>query len=77
MATLSNVFEQKTSKTSINEFVCFVCDYNTDRKCNYDRHILSSKHQRQQKISKMSKKDKLTGYCCEKLTGYCCENCGK
>ena len=80
MATLSNNFEQKTSKTSINEFVCELCDYKCCKKYNFDRHILTSKHikatesnisatENEQKEQKGAKKTD--------IKAYCCENCGK
>ena len=34
--------EQKTSKI----FTCYFCDYNTCRKLNYERHILTEKHKK-------------------------------
>lgn len=34
--------EQKMSKL----FYCLICDYNTSRKLNYDRHILTDKHKK-------------------------------
>ena len=73
MATLSNVFEQKTSKMSIYKFVCDLCDYKCCKKFNFERHILSSKHKKQHKTSnfqpKMSKN--------EHSGNFSCETCGK
>jgi hypothetical protein len=59
METVGNQNQQN----SASKFYCSICDYATSRKCNYDTHILSSKHMRntqkeidgyqnQQKISK-------------------------
>ena len=73
MATLSNNFEQKTSKMSTNEFVCKLCDYKCCRKFNYERHILSSKHQKQQNPSKFQQKMSKN----EQSGNFSCENCGK
>ena len=80
MATLSNVFEQKTSKMSTNGFVCEFCDYTCSKKFNFDRHNLSSKHfkatngnisatDNEQNEQKGAKKTD--------VKAYCCENCGK
>jgi len=73
MATLSNVFEQKTSKMSAYNFVCDLCDYKCCKKFNFERHILSSKHKKQHKTSsfqpKMSKN--------EHSGNFSCETCGK
>ena len=38
--------ETKSSKKVANFFNCIFCDYLTDRKCNYDKHILTAKHQK-------------------------------
>jgi hypothetical protein len=40
MATNGNIIKQFLSK----KYVCNYCDYNTDRKHNFDTHKLSSKH---------------------------------
>jgi hypothetical protein len=40
MATVGNKNLAKTS----NVFVCDICDYNTERKGNYDNHLLTAKH---------------------------------
>ena len=32
------------SQKSLNRYVCDICDYNTDRKNNYDKHLSSVKH---------------------------------
>jgi hypothetical protein len=40
MATNGNKNKQKNSA----EYYCKICDYITDRKCNYDAHILTCKH---------------------------------
>ena len=48
IATFSNKWQQKRAKTSKNEhyiFYCKDCDYNCRKKFNWDRHVLTSKHQ--------------------------------
>ena len=40
MTTDDNEIQQKISK----KYFCKCCDYTTQRKCNYDTHLLSSKH---------------------------------
>ena len=42
--------DKKTSKTS-NMYFCEVCDYKTSRKNNWERHLLSKKHQKKCFIS--------------------------
>jgi len=49
MDDLDDQIEQKTSQ----HFSCIFCDYSTCKKTNYDRHILTDKHQRMTKSSKM------------------------
>jgi hypothetical protein len=73
MATFSNNFGAKTSKTSCEEYICEVCDYKCIKKFNWDRHILTSKHQSatnsniwQPISSKNEQSSKLT-----------CQNCNK
>ena len=41
MATISN---NKVAIKSILKYSCIICDYNTSRKCNYDKHITTAKH---------------------------------
>jgi len=69
MATFSNNFGAEMSKMSSFEFVCEVCDYKCCKKSNYERHLLSLKHQ------KMSKNEQNEQN--EQKIVYCCENCGK
>jgi hypothetical protein len=40
METLGNIIQQNSAK----KYNCLVCDYNTDRKCNYDTHLISKRH---------------------------------
>jgi CRISPR type III-B/RAMP module RAMP protein Cmr1 len=42
METLGNQNQQKTS----NKFYCKICDYYTMRKCNFDDHLLTAKHKK-------------------------------
>ena len=64
MATVGN---ENLAKTS-NVFICEACDYITERKSNYDGHLLTSKH-------KMA-----TGsHICQPISSniYECEKCNK
>ena len=69
METLGNIIHQN----SASKYRCNICDYVTDRKCNFDTHLYSKRHvlketngnsgnQNQQKISKLN---------------YACQNCKK
>jgi len=46
MSTFSNNFGAKTSKTSNDEYICEKCNYKCCKKYNWDRHILTAKHQK-------------------------------
>ena len=61
METLGNSIQQNSAK----KYCCVVCNYNTDRKCNYDAHLISTRHitksangtignQNKQKISELN-----------------------
>jgi hypothetical protein len=59
MSTFGNEIKQKVSK----KYYCETCDYNTDRKGNYESHNLSTKHlsatignENQKKLSKSNNK---------------------
>ena len=67
METLGNIIQHNSAK----KYSCIACDYNTDRKCNYDTHLSSKRHvinsangnsgnKNQQKISEVN---------------YSCQNC--
>ena len=69
METLGNFTQQNSAK----KYHCIFCDYTTDRKCNFDTHLISKRHvinsametnrkQLQQKFSEIQ---------------YCCEKCNK
>jgi hypothetical protein len=64
METVGNIIKQKLS----NKYCCEKCDYITNRKSNFDNHLLSSKHHMatngnnsQQELSNI----------------FCCEKCNK
>jgi hypothetical protein len=65
MATVGNEIKQKLS----NKFYCEICDYTTERKSNFDNHILSAKH-------KMA----TNGHICQQVlsnNNFQCEKCKK
>ncbi len=53
--------DKKTSKTS-NSYYCGVCDYKTSRKNNWERHLLSKKHQKKchQNVTYVQKNEQKT-----------------
>ena len=58
-----------STKNEQNEqvfFYCEICDYNCLKKYNYDRHILTSKHKKQQKILNNEKFEQKPKYTCDK-----------
>ena len=66
----------KSIKKYNDSFYCLVCDYSTSYKCNYDKHIVTSKHtmatngnKSQQKVSEsisVSSNDIACSICCKK-----------
>jgi len=64
--------DKKTSKTS-NSYLCQCCDYKTSRKNNWERHLLSKKHQKlcHQNVTCVLKNEQKTS----KI--FSCEHCGK
>lgn len=63
------VSNEKVAKSSNKKYECLVCDYNTSRKSNYDKHVLTSKHQKSMvsngKVAKVAKSSNVTKYSCE------------
>ena len=64
--------KQKSSKKVAQNFYCEICDYNTSKRDNYDKHNLTPKHQRMtedyiggQKVAKSSKKIANSIFSCE------------
>ena len=60
-------------QNSSEKFYCIMCDYSTSRRSQYDRHLATDKHKKQQmstNINKNVQKD------CNNLEFECC-NCGK
>jgi len=51
-----------------NKYYCETCDYNTERKSNFDNHIMSAKHKKE--INGTNFKQKLSNC-------YICNNCNK
>jgi hypothetical protein len=58
----------KSSKKVASFFSCIPCAYNTNRKCNYDKHLLTAKHIEvtlgDKKVAKSSTKN-INHICCE------------
>ena len=64
METLGNEIKQQIN----NKYCCEKCNYFTDRKSNFDSHLMSSKHKK--KANGKSNKQELSNL-------FCCENCQK
>ena len=56
METLGDKIQPKFSQNSAFKFYCKYCDYGTSKKCNYDTHNASAKHQRITKDYEMGHK---------------------
>ena len=61
---------KKLQKVAQN-YECDNCDYITSRKSSYDKHILSSKHQKSTEWQQSAMKS------CKKLQFFACQNCYK
>jgi len=64
MEVFGSNIKQKLSK----KYCCEKCDYDTDRKSNFDNHLLSAKHQME--INGSNIKQELSN-------NFCCEKCNK
>ena len=71
MATFSNIFGAKKGKKYNNDYYCELCDYECCKKYNWDRHLLTSKHQLATNSNKLATKKGQKG---QKNV---CENCNK
>jgi hypothetical protein len=50
------------------QFTCLFCDYNTSRKSSYDKHNLTSKHQKLTEVNKsLTESCKKVAKSCKKL----------
>ena len=73
METLGNQMLRKNN----SKFYCMTCDYNTDRKSSYDKHLLTTKHI---KVATGNNSTTLETNSCNKLQNshfYSCGNCQK
>jgi hypothetical protein len=77
MATLSNNYETKMSKTSSIEFSCQYCDYKCCKKFNWDRHILTSKHLKSTNSNKIATKNEQNEQNEQNKETYMCNTCNK
>jgi hypothetical protein len=77
MATFSNNYETKSSKTSCVEFNCQYCDYKCCKKFNWDRHILSAKHLKTTNSNTIATKNEQNEQNEQKKATYMCDTCDK
>jgi hypothetical protein len=66
---MSTIIKQKQARI----FVCKSCDYITSRKCNYDSHVLTSKHQKTLIFNNLSTKSSKI----QQENTFTCVNCNK
>jgi hypothetical protein len=74
MATFSNIFEGKKGEKEINEMYCEVCDFKCCKKYNWDRHLLTLKHQKATNSNKIATQKEQKE---QKETEHICENCNR
>jgi hypothetical protein len=70
MTTNNNDFKQKIS----HKFYCKNCDYGTYKKFNYETHLLSTKHYKNNVLTTKNNENQQQF---SSLTKYTCENCEK
>lgn len=58
-------FGNKIQRNSAMRFYCEVCDYGTSRKCNYESHIRSSRHQGGNKMETKFSEIQRDDYSCD------------
>jgi hypothetical protein len=67
--------ETKSCEKVAKKFYCHTCDYNTERKSSFDKHLLSAKHIKEtngnKQVAKSCDDDNSSN------TTYSCEHCGK
>jgi hypothetical protein len=51
METLGDIFVAKSSEKVASDFYCKKCDYKCNRKFNWNKHLLTSKHNREQQVT--------------------------
>jgi len=54
----------KSCEKVADKFVCYICDYTTNRKSSYDKHLFTAKHIKLTQINKNDNKS------CEKVANY-------
>jgi hypothetical protein len=70
MESLGNTVQQQSKK-----YCCFVCHYNTDRKCNYDTHLISARHIKKSAVGNVGNQHKDKQIISEVI--YSCQQCKK
>ena len=61
---------KKNGKKLEMKYHCIKCDFHSNDRCDYERHLLTRKHKMDNLDKKLDKMD-------NKKTGYLCENCGR
>ena len=65
METLGNIIEGKKGKKGQNDFYCEKCDFNTSSKNDYNRHLLTKKHNSSNSQCLAMEKTQKNSYICE------------
>jgi hypothetical protein len=71
METLGDILASKNEQNEPEIFYCKMCDYTCSKKFNFNRHLLSSKHQR------VTKGDILASKTSQNEPPLVCDNCNK
>ena len=73
MEIIGNNLGVKTSKNEQQNFYCKNCDYSCSRKYNWERHLITAKHQMEINGNNLGVKTSKN----EQILDYQCENCNK
>ena len=73
MATFSNILGAEKGEKGQNIFYCEKCDFKCCKKYSWDRHLLTSKHDKATKSNILATENGQKG----QKNNLCCNNCGK
>ena len=76
MATFSNQKTKKNENNNITNYRCEFCDFNTCKLTDFNRHLLTQKHIRNQKNEKNEKNETTNPYTCENCNKVYCDKSG-
>ena len=58
----------KKEPKNAEKYICLKCDYKCSKQCDYNRHLMTSKHQNRTNLNNLEPKN---------ATPFTCKNCNK